>query len=78
MTLSQKCVLAQEFDLVHPGAYEPLRKKERQTSVLILYQSHFKNAPYMDFNLLMLTSFEVTTTDSQEPPAVTIATWLAS
>jgi len=49
------------------GAYEPLCKKERQTSTPILY---FKNAPYMEFILLVLMSFEVTTVttmDSQEP-----------
>ena len=26
-----------------------------------------QNAPYMDFNLVVLMSFEVTTMDSQEP-----------
>ena len=42
-------------------------EKERQTSIPIL---HFKNAPYIGFNLHMLMSFEVstvTTMDSQEP-----------
>ena len=45
-------------------------EKERWTSVPILYQIMLQNVPYMDFNLLVLTSFEVTTMitmDSQEP-----------
>ena len=44
--------------------------EERWTSVPILYRITLQNAPYMDFNLLVLTSFEVTTMttmDSQEP-----------
>ena len=44
-------------------------------------ESHFLNEPYMDFNLLVLTSFEVTTVTTmilKSPPAVTIATSLAS
>ena len=65
------------------GAYEPPRgRKEPWTNVPILYQITLQNVPYMGFNLLVLMSFEVTTTttmDSQGPlPAVTIATCLAS
>ena len=44
--------------------------EERWTSVPILYRITLQNVSYMDFNLLMLTSFEVTTVttmDSQEP-----------
>ena len=40
------------------------------TSVPILYRITLQNAPYMDFNLLVLMTFEVTTVtsmDSQEP-----------
>ena len=45
-------------------------EKERLTSVPILYQITLQNAPFKDYNLLMLMSFEVTTVtsmDSQEP-----------
>ena len=47
-------------------------EKERLTSVPILYRITLQNAPYKDYNLLvlMLTSFEVATVtsmDSQEP-----------
>ena len=48
--------------------------EECWTSVPILYQITRQNAPYMDFmdfNLLVITSFEVTTmttVDSQEQP----------
>ena len=52
-----------------PGAYEPPRE-ERLTSVPILCRITLQNAPYKDYKLLMLTSFEVTTVtsmDSQEP-----------
>ena len=44
-------------------------EKERWTSVHILCQSTLQNAPYMDYKLLLLMSFEVatvTTMDSQE------------
>ena len=40
-------------------------EKECQTSVPILYRITVQNPPYMDFSLLMLTSFEVTM-NSQE------------
>ena len=45
-------------------------KRERWTSVPILYRITLQNASYMDFKLLLLTSFEVAATDyydSQEP-----------
>ena len=45
-------------------------EKERLTSVPILCRITLQNVPYKDYNLLMLTSFEVTTVttmDSQEP-----------
>ena len=45
-------------------------EKERLISVPILCRITLQNAPYKDYNLLMLTSFEVaavTTMDSQEP-----------
>ena len=45
-------------------------EKERLTSVPILCQITLQNAPYKDYKLLMLTSFEVitvTSMDSQEP-----------
>ena len=58
----------------HPGSDQELMnchtEKECWTSVPILYQITLQNPPYMDFNLLVLMSFEVTTTttmDSQEP-----------
>ena len=44
-------------------------EKERLTSVPILCRITLQNVPYKDYNLLMLTSFEVatvTTMDSQE------------
>ena len=45
-------------------------EKERWTSIPILCRITLQNVPYKDYKLLMLTSFEVTTTtDSQEPPA---------
>ena len=40
-------------------------------------QTTLQNVPYMDYKLLVLMSFEVTTVasmDSQEPPAVMMAT----
>ena len=46
-------------------------KKERLTSVPILCRITLQNVPYMDYKLLVLMSFEVTTVtsmDSQEPP----------
>ena len=39
-------------------------EKERLTSVPILYQITLQNAPFKDYNLLMLMSFEVTTVTS--------------
>ena len=45
-------------------------EKEWLTSVPILCQITLQNAPYKDYNLLVLTSFEVatvTTMDSQGP-----------
>jgi len=57
-----------------PGAYERHSEKERLTSIPILCQITLQNAPYKDYKLLVLTSFEVatvTTMDSQEP-----ACWL--
>ena len=55
-------------------------EKEWLTSVPILCRITLQNAPYKDYNLLVLTSFEVatvTTMDSQEQPAVMMATcWL--
>ena len=56
-------------------------EKECWTSVPILCRITLQNAPYVDYKLLVLTSFEVvtvTTTDSQQPaPAVMMATcWL--
>ena len=55
-------------------------EKEQWTSVPILCQITLQNAPYMGYKLPVLMSFEVTTVtsmDSQEPPAVMMATcWL--
>ena len=45
-------------------------EKERWTSVPILCQITLQNAPYMDYKLLVLITFEVTAVtsmDSQEP-----------
>ena len=45
-------------------------EEQEQTSLLILYHITLKKAPSMDFNLLVLTNFEVTTMttmESQEP-----------
>ena len=45
-------------------------EKEWLTSVPILCRITLQNVPYKDYNLLVLTSFEVailTTMDSQEP-----------
>ena len=45
-------------------------EKERLTSVPILCRIALQNAPYKDYKLLVLTSFEITTVtsmDSQEP-----------
>ena len=45
-------------------------EKERLTSVPILCRITLQNAPYKDYKLLVLMSFEVTTVttmDSQEP-----------
>ena len=45
-------------------------EKEQLTSVPILCRITLQNAPYKDYKLLVLTSFEVTTVtsmDSQEP-----------
>ena len=55
--------------------------EERWTSVPILCRITLQNAPYMDYNLLVLTSFEVatvTTMDSQEPPCCDNSHLLAS
>ena len=46
-------------------------KKERWTSIPTLCRITNQNTPYMDYNLHVLTSFEVATVstmDSQEPP----------
>ena len=55
-------------------------EKERLTSVPILCRITLQNAPYKDYKLLVLTSFEVTTVtsmDSQEPACWMMATcWL--
>ena len=57
-----------------PYSYQELMnrhsEKERLTSVPILCRITLQNAPYKDYKLLMLTSFEATTVtsmDSQEP-----------
>ena len=44
-------------------------KKERLTSVPILCRITLQNAPYKDYNLLVLTSFEVTTVTRWFPRA---------
>ena len=44
-----------------------LPRKNVQNSVPILCQITLQNTPCMDFNLLVLTSLEVATVDSQEP-----------
>ena len=50
-------------------------KKERWTSVPILCQITLQNAPYKDYKLLVLTSFEVTAVTSMDSqPAVMMAT----
>jgi len=41
-------------------------KKERWASVPILCQITFQNTPYMDYNLILLRSFEVTTVTSMD------------
>ena len=53
-------------------------EKERLTSVPILCRITLQNAPYKDYKLLVLMSFEVTTVTTQEPPpAAMMATcWL--
>ena len=55
-------------------------ERERLTSVPILCRITLQNEPYKDYKLLVLMSFEVTTVtsmDSQDPPAVMMATcWL--
>ena len=54
-------------------------KKECWTSVPILCRITLQNSPYMDYKLLMLTSFEVatvTTMDSQEPAVMMATCWL--
>ena len=54
-------------------------KKERSTSVPILCQITLQNVPYKDYNLLMLTRFEVTRLlwIPKSLPAVMMATcWL--
>ena len=53
-----------------PGAYELPRREGGWTSVPILCQITLQNAPYMDYKLLVLITFEVTAVtsmDSQEP-----------
>jgi len=40
--------------------YTCICEKERQTSMPILSQSHFKNTPYMGFNLLTLPKTRAT------------------
>ena len=62
-------VLVQQ-PLYHQELMNRHDEKERWTSVPILCQITLQNAPYMDYKLLMLTSFEVTTVTtmgSQEP-----------
>ena len=49
------------------GAYEPQCKKDHQTSVLILRRITLQNVSCMDFNLLVLMSFEGTAMNSQQP-----------
>ena len=66
---------------VNPLVYQELMnrhgKKERWTSVRILCRITLQNAPYMDYNLLQLTSFEVLLWIPKSPPAETISTcWL--
>ena len=54
-------------------------EKERLTSVPILCRITLQNAPFKDYNLLMLMSFEVTTVtsmDSKSQPAVMGTCWL--
>ena len=46
-------------------------EKERLTSVPILCRITLQNAPYKDYKLLVLMSFEVTTVTTQEPPPAT-------
>ena len=46
-------------------------EKEQLTSVTILCQITLQNAPYKDYKLLVLMSFEVTTVTTQEPPPAT-------
>ena len=41
-------------------------KKERLTSVPILCRISLQNVPYMDYKLLVLMSFEVTTVTSMD------------
>ena len=53
-------------------------EKERWTSVPILCQITLQNAPYMDYILLVLTNFEVTTMGSQEPACCGTSHLLAS
>ena len=53
----------------------------RLTSVPILHLITLQNAPYKDYNLLLLTSFEVATVinmDSQEPACCDDGNLLAS
>jgi len=70
-------IVAQSIHNIHNGCYccnqELMNlhgEKEQLTSIPILCRITLQNAPYKDYNLLMLTSFKiatVTTKDSQEP-----------
>ena len=54
-------------------------EKKRLTSVPILCRITLQNAPYMDYKLPVLMSFEVTTVtsmDSQEPAVMMATCWL--
>ena len=57
-----------------------MNRKEQLTSVPILCRITLQNVPYKDYNLLMLTSFEIATVTTMVPkcpPAVMMATcWL--
>ena len=46
-------------------------EKEQWTSVPILCQITLQNAPYKDYKLLVLMSFEVTTVDSMDSQDLT-------
>ena len=58
--MDDRVSVASIHDLKYMSGYQNMKhytcicKKERQTSMPILSQSHFKNTPYMGFNLLTL------------------------